>query len=66
VHEYKADSVIYYALKFCDTNLHDYPYIKDRLRREKIPVLFIEGERNTTNIAGTRTRIETFLESRMF
>jgi benzoyl-CoA reductase/2-hydroxyglutaryl-CoA dehydratase subunit BcrC/BadD/HgdB len=66
VHEYKVDSVIYYALKFCDINLHDYPYIKDRLRREKIPVLFIEGERNTSNIAGTRTRIETFLESRMF
>jgi benzoyl-CoA reductase/2-hydroxyglutaryl-CoA dehydratase subunit BcrC/BadD/HgdB len=66
VDEYKVDSIIYYALKFCDTNLHDYPYIKERLRREKIPVLFIEGERNTTNIAGTRTRIETFLESRMF
>ena len=66
VHEYKVDSIIYYALKFCDINLHDYPYIKERLRREKIPVLFIEGERNTTNIAGTRTRIETFLESRMF
>lgn len=66
VQEYRVDSIIYYALKFCDTNLHDYPYIKERLREEKIPVLFIEGERNATNIAGTKTRIETFLESRMF
>ncbi len=65
VREYRVDSVIYYVLKFCDTNLHDYPYIKERLREEKIPVLFIEGERNATNIAGTRTRIQTFLESRM-
>jgi benzoyl-CoA reductase/2-hydroxyglutaryl-CoA dehydratase subunit BcrC/BadD/HgdB len=66
VREYRVDSIIYYALKFCDTNLHDYPYIKERLREEKIPVLFIEGERNVTNIAGMRTRIQTFLESRMF
>jgi benzoyl-CoA reductase/2-hydroxyglutaryl-CoA dehydratase subunit BcrC/BadD/HgdB len=65
VQEYKVDSIIYYALKFCDTNLHDYPYIKQRLREEKIPVLFIEGERNATNIEGTRTRIQTFLESRV-
>ena len=63
--EYRVDSIIYYVLKFCDTNLHDYPYIKERLRRERIPVLFIEGERNATNIAGTRTRIQTFLESQM-
>jgi benzoyl-CoA reductase subunit C len=66
VREYRVDSVIYYALKFCDTNLHDYPYIKQRLKAEKIPVLFIEGERNVTNIAGMKTRIQTFLESRMF
>lgn len=65
VQEYQVDSIIYYALKFCDTNLHDYPYIKQRLREEKIPVLFIEGERNATNIAGTKTRVQTFLESRV-
>ncbi len=66
VEEYRVDSIIYYSLKFCDTNLHDYPYVKERLQAEKIPVLFIEGERNATNIAGTKTRIETFLESRLF
>ncbi len=66
VDEYRVDSIIYYSLKFCDTNLHDYPYVKERLRAEKIPVLFIEGERNATNIAGTKTRIQTFLESRLF
>jgi benzoyl-CoA reductase/2-hydroxyglutaryl-CoA dehydratase subunit BcrC/BadD/HgdB len=65
VQEYRVDSIIYYALKFCDTNLHDYPYIKQKLRAEKIPVLFIEGERNATNIEGTKTRIQTFLESRV-
>jgi len=66
VEEYKVDSVIYYALKFCDTNLHDFPYVKEKLKDEKIPVLFVEGERNTTNFAGMKTRIQTFLEARMF
>jgi benzoyl-CoA reductase/2-hydroxyglutaryl-CoA dehydratase subunit BcrC/BadD/HgdB len=64
--EYRVDSIIYYALKFCDTNLHDFPYVRERLQEERIPVLFIEGERNATNIAGAKTRIQTFLESRMF
>lgn len=63
--EYRVDSVIYYVLTFCDTNLHDYPYIKEKLRAEKIPVLFIESERNATNIASIRTRIQTFLEPRL-
>lgn len=63
--EYRVDSVIYYVLTFCDTNLHDYPYIKEKLRAAKIPVLFIESERNATNIASIRTRIQTFLEPRL-
>ena len=62
VDEYRVDSVIYYVLKFCDTNLHDYPYIKQKLRASRIPVLFIEDERNAQNIASTKTRIQTFLE----
>lgn len=65
VREYRADAVIYYALKFCDTNLHDYPYIKEKLRAQRVPVLFVEAERNGTNLAGTRTRIQTFLEPRL-
>jgi benzoyl-CoA reductase/2-hydroxyglutaryl-CoA dehydratase subunit BcrC/BadD/HgdB len=64
VREYQVDSVIYYVLKFCDTNLHEYPYIKDRLRAQRVTVLLVEGERNATNIAGTKTRIQTFLEPR--
>lgn len=62
IQEYRVDSVIYYVLKFCDTNLHDYPYIKENLRAKKIPVLFIEGEHNLVNIASIKTRIQTFLE----
>jgi benzoyl-CoA reductase/2-hydroxyglutaryl-CoA dehydratase subunit BcrC/BadD/HgdB len=64
--EYRAGSLIYYALKFCDTNLHDYPYVLQRFKDEKIPVLFLESERNGGNIEGAKTRIQTFIESRMF
>lgn len=64
--EYRVDSVIYFSLKFCDTNLHDYPYVLEKLREAKVPVLFLEGERNGENIAGTKTRIQTFLESRIW
>ncbi|MBB5046671.1 benzoyl-CoA reductase/2-hydroxyglutaryl-CoA dehydratase subunit BcrC/BadD/HgdB [Rhodopseudomonas rhenobacensis] len=66
VRDYRVESVIYFALKFCDTNLHDYPYIKEKLREQQIPVLFIEGEHNGSNIASIKTRIETFLEPRFF
>ncbi|HEY0281855.1 MAG TPA: 2-hydroxyacyl-CoA dehydratase family protein, partial [Rhizomicrobium sp.] len=62
VEAYHVDCVIYYVLKFCDTNLHDYPYIKQALRARNIPVLLIEGEHNASNIASARTRIQTFLE----
>jgi benzoyl-CoA reductase/2-hydroxyglutaryl-CoA dehydratase subunit BcrC/BadD/HgdB len=66
VEEYKADSVIYFSLKFCDTNLMDFPYIRDKLLEKGIPVLFIEGERHMTNIENIKTRILTFLEARMY
>ncbi|MBN2535775.1 MAG: 2-hydroxyacyl-CoA dehydratase [Spirochaetales bacterium] len=66
VEEYKADSVIYFSLKFCDTNLLDFPYIRDQLLEKGIPVLFIEGERHMTNIENIKTRILTFLEARMY
>jgi benzoyl-CoA reductase subunit C len=64
--EYRAGSLIYYTLKFCDTNLHDYPYVLQRFKEEKIPVLFLEAEHNGDNIEGAKTRIQTFIESRMF
>jgi benzoyl-CoA reductase/2-hydroxyglutaryl-CoA dehydratase subunit BcrC/BadD/HgdB len=66
IEEYEAESVIYFSLKFCDTNLLDFPFIRDRLMERGIPVLFIEGERHMTNIENVKTRIMTFIEARMY
>lgn len=62
VKDYKADAVIYFALKFCDNNLIDFPYQKDKLNQNKIPVLFLEGERELINLGQLKTRIQAFLE----
>ena len=62
VKDYKADAVIYFSLKFCDSNLIDFPYQKNRLGEHGIPVLFVEGERALVNIGQLKTRIQAFLE----
>lgn len=66
IEEYRVDSVIYFSLKFCDTNLIDFPYIKSKLQQNGIPVLFIEGELHMTSIENLKTRIMTFIETRMY
>ncbi len=66
VHEYSADVVIYFSLKFCDTNLIDFPYVQLRLNQENIPVLFVEGEHHSINIENLKTRIETFIQTRLY
>lgn len=62
VQEYKVDAVIYFSLKFCDTNLIDFPYQKNKLNERNIPVLFLEGERNLINLEQIKTRIQAFFE----
>ncbi len=62
VKTYRADAVIYFSLKFCDNNLIDFPYQKQRLVEDGIPLLFIEGERTLLNINQLKTRIQAFLE----
>lgn len=59
---YNVKGVVYYSLKFCDNNLMDYAYIKNELDKRSIPILFIEGERNTVNIEQIKTRLGAFLE----
>ena len=66
VEEYRVDSIIYYTLKFCDTNLHDYPYVKDRLRAEKIPVPLHRGGAKRDEHCRHENPNKTFLESRLF
>lgn len=60
--QYKIDGVIYYALKFCDTHLLDFPLIKKELSKHGIPVLFLEGDSLMPSSGQIKTRIMAFLE----
>ena len=66
IEEYNIQSVIYFSLKFCDSNLMDFPYIRRELLAMGMPVLLIEGEQQMTNIESIKTRIMTFLETQLF
>ena len=62
VKESRADGIIYFALKFDDIHLFEYPYIRDKLQKEGYPVLFIEAENFLTTLGQIETRIEAFIE----
>jgi len=62
IEEYKVDAVIYFSLKFCATNLLDFSYQKEQLKKRGIPVLFLEGERFVVNFSQLKTRIQAFME----
>ena len=62
VKESRADGIIYFALKFDDIHLFEYPYIRDKLQKEGYPVLFIEAENFLTTLGQIETRIDAFIE----
>lgn len=63
IEEYRVDGVIYYTLKFCDTNLFEFPYLRERLRLEGVPILFIDTDGSSGYLGQMRTRVEAFLEN---
>ena len=65
IEEYRIDGVIYYTLKFCDTNLFEFPYLRERLREKGVSILFLESDGSASYSGQMRTRIEAFLESLM-
>lgn len=60
--EYSVDGIVYFALKFDDTHLFEYPYIKNKFQKEGFPLLFIEAENFVTNLGQIETRIQAFTE----
>ncbi|GAX60948.1 benzoyl-CoA reductase/2-hydroxyglutaryl-CoA dehydratase subunit, BcrC/BadD/HgdB [Candidatus Scalindua japonica] len=60
--EYSVDGIVYFALKFDDTHLFEYPYIKNKFQKEGYPLLFIEAENFVTNLGQIETRIQAFTE----
>jgi len=61
--DFKVDGIIYYILKFDDPYLFEFPDLKEVLLSNKIPVLRIETEHNTSALGQIMTRIQAFTET---
>ena len=57
-----AKGVIIHNLKACDCHLYEYPYLKQRLEEEDLPVLFFRGEETASEREQQRNNIEAFVE----
>lgn len=60
--DYEVDGVIYFALKFDDIYLFEYPHIKNKFRSEGYPLLFVEAENFLSTPGQIETRVQAFVE----
>ncbi len=60
--DFNVDGVIYFALKFDDIYLFEYPHIRDKFQKAGYPLLFIEAENFTTSMGQIDTRAQAFIE----
>jgi benzoyl-CoA reductase/2-hydroxyglutaryl-CoA dehydratase subunit BcrC/BadD/HgdB len=58
----KARGVIGYTAKFCDPYIARLPGIREALKNEGIPFIFLEGDLTMRSMGQHRTRIEAFIE----
>jgi len=54
--------VIFYIVTFCDSEEAEYPILKKRLLKKKIPVIAIEGGYRISSTGQLLTRLEAFAE----
>lgn len=57
-----AKGVIGYTAKFCDPYIARLPGVRDALRKEGVPFLFLEGDLTMRSMGQHKTRIEAFIE----
>jgi benzoyl-CoA reductase/2-hydroxyglutaryl-CoA dehydratase subunit BcrC/BadD/HgdB len=62
VDRYNVKGVVLTALKFCDQQLYDIPYLLKKLNDDGIPVLFVENDYVFKDKDRIRTRVEAFVE----
>jgi bzd-type benzoyl-CoA reductase N subunit len=63
IREWKAQGVILYTIRFCDTYQLDAPEMKDYIQSLGLPVLFLEDTYVTSPTGQWKTRVEAFLET---
>lgn len=57
-----AEGVLFYLTKYCDSEQVEWPFIRDRLEREGIPVVMVEGDQKGEGSGALNTRLEAFRE----
>jgi benzoyl-CoA reductase/2-hydroxyglutaryl-CoA dehydratase subunit BcrC/BadD/HgdB len=62
VKAWRADGVIFYIIRYCDTCELDGPDLREYLNGRGIPVLMIEDDYSTSTLGQLRTRVQAFLE----
>ena len=62
VDDYRIDGVIYYSAKCCASHALKGVEIREALKKENIPVLYIEDDYSNNGLEQIRTRIATFIE----
>lgn len=60
--QYKVEGIIHYSLKFCDCNIYDYPFFREKAAELNIPFLHLEGEEDNTWKGQFKTRLQAFIE----
>lgn len=58
----RAKGLIFYTVKFCETELFDVPILSDELKKKGYPCLVIDTELNQGLSGQISTRVEAFLE----
>ncbi len=57
-----AEGVVFYLTKYCDSEQVEWPFLRDRLEREGIPVVMVEGDHKGEGSGALSTRLEAFRE----
>jgi benzoyl-CoA reductase/2-hydroxyglutaryl-CoA dehydratase subunit BcrC/BadD/HgdB len=57
-----SEGVVFYLTRYCDSEQAEWPYLRDRLTREGIPVVMVEGDHMGEGSGALRTRLEAFRE----
>lgn len=58
----KAKGVIFYTVKFCETELFDVPYLVEELKKKGLATLLVDCEVNQALSGQLETRVEAFAE----
>ncbi|MDY6892522.1 MAG: 2-hydroxyacyl-CoA dehydratase family protein [Chloroflexota bacterium] len=59
---FDVQGAIIHNLKACDCHLYEYPYLKEKLEAQGLPVLFFRGEETEAELETQRDDIEAFIE----